>query len=192
MIGSDQPSYHTMARIKQASMSCGYRFKAVSWESKLDSLRLRLTNVGVAPLHRDAHVTAGADTAKVSLKGLLPGDTLEFKFRRGISAAYQVTPRIVCRHCVPGQSIQIEADLSEGTSVIAHAGRAGDVQWRQSPAGWSYRTTNRVFVAVNGLDGRLLWRGALPSTSGRWAPAPFGSQGIANRFVVAEETRASR
>ena len=190
MIGSDQPSYHTMARIKQASMATGYRFKAVSWEAKSDSLRLRLTNTGVAPLYRDAYLVGdvglygGTDTSKISLRTLMPGDTMEFRFRRGISAAYNVYPGIVCKHCVPGQNIQIEADLSGGTGVIAQAGRTGDIQWRMGAAGWFYSSTKPAAVAVRGLDGRLVWRGVLASSSGQWSRAPFGNTGFAHRFVT--------
>ena len=76
IIGNDQAVYQTPKRIKQASMASGYLFKVVSFLSKQDSSVVTIKNVGVAPFYYDAYVTVNGVRSPVSLKLLLPGDSL--------------------------------------------------------------------------------------------------------------------
>jgi len=76
IIGNDQALYQTPARIKQASMAAGYLFKITSFLSKQDSSIVTVKNVGVAPLYYDAYVSVDGIRSTVSLKHLLPGDSI--------------------------------------------------------------------------------------------------------------------
>ena len=76
IIGNDQPEYQTASRIKQASMASGYMFKIVSFLSKQDSSVVTVKNVGVAPIYYDAYVTVDGVRSPVSLKFLVPGDSI--------------------------------------------------------------------------------------------------------------------
>ena len=76
IIGNDQALYQTPDRIKQASMAAGYLFKISSFLSKQDSSIVTVKNVGVAPFYYDAYVAVDGVRSAVSLKHLLPGDSL--------------------------------------------------------------------------------------------------------------------
>ena len=76
IIGNDQAIYQTPARIKQASMAAGYLFKITSFLSKQDSSIVTVKNVGVAPFYYDAYVSVDGIRSTVSLKYLLPGDSI--------------------------------------------------------------------------------------------------------------------
>ncbi len=76
IIGNDQVLYQTPARIKQASMATGYLFKITSFLSKQDSSIVTVKNVGVAPIYYNAYVAVNGIRSTVSLKHLLPGDSI--------------------------------------------------------------------------------------------------------------------
>ncbi len=76
IMGSGQPRYQTMERIKEASMASGYRFKLVSIRTKADSTLFEVTNRGVAPIYYDAFVAVDGVRSEQTLKLLSPGDTL--------------------------------------------------------------------------------------------------------------------
>jgi len=76
IIGNDQALYQTPERVKQASMAAGYLFKVTSFLSKQDSSVVNIKNVGVAPFYYDAFVTVDGVRSPVSLKQLLPGDSI--------------------------------------------------------------------------------------------------------------------
>lgn len=110
MIGNDQPRHSTVDRIKTAGMATGYRFRVTSAVQNGNSLKLTVSNQGVAPIYRDAFIAAGEKRSLTSLKGLLPGDSIDCT----ISAVNnndltQIT--IQCDAILPTQMIQFEADL---------------------------------------------------------------------------------
>ena len=82
ILGNDQPSYQTMDRIKEASMSMGYKFEIKDFRVK----------------------------GEYSLKNLMPGDEVWIHVKgEGVSA--QSVPTIECAHLVPGQKIEYKADI---------------------------------------------------------------------------------
>lgn len=108
MIGNDQPSYQTDARIRDAGMANGYRFRILSFQSKDSSSRVEVTNEGIAPLYYDAFVTVDGVRATDSLRGLLPGQTQLYTVAAGGDAP-ELT--IECDRLVSGQVIEFDADL---------------------------------------------------------------------------------
>ena len=81
--GNDQNNYQTLDRIKEASMNSGYKFKVVSFKTKLDSSIVEITNLGVAPIYIDAYVTVNGVRSVESLKLLLPDETRLFHISAG-------------------------------------------------------------------------------------------------------------
>lgn len=81
--GNDQPNYHPMDRIKEASMRSGYKFKLLSFQTKPDSSIIEVTNVGVAPIYIDAFMTVNGVRSTESLKLLLPDATKVFHIAAG-------------------------------------------------------------------------------------------------------------
>ena len=110
ILGNDQPGYQSMDRIKEASMSMGYRFAVKDYRQKGDEAAVLIANVGVAPIYRDAYVEVDGVKGEYSLKNLMPGDEVWIHFKgSGISA--RSVPEIVCDHLVPGQKIEYDADV---------------------------------------------------------------------------------
>lgn len=102
MIGNDQANYQTPARIKQASMASGYKFKIVSFKTKSDSSVVVVKNSGVAPFYYDAYITINGVRSPQSLKLLVPGESLECCVSAGGEDPFLT---IESDRLVPGQSI---------------------------------------------------------------------------------------
>ena len=110
MIGNDQPGYRSMADIAKAGMATGYRFKVTSATRAGATLRLNVTNEGVAPIYRDAFFAAGKTRSQQSLKGLLPGNTLECVIQN-VADTDAKNISIQSNAILRTQSIQFEANL---------------------------------------------------------------------------------
>jgi hypothetical protein len=110
ILGNDQPGYQTKERIKEASMSMGYKFEIKDFRVKGDEAAVLISNIGVAPIYRDAYVAVGGVKGDYSLKNLMPGDEVWIHVKgEGVSA--QAVPTIECDHLVPGQKIEYKADV---------------------------------------------------------------------------------
>jgi hypothetical protein len=116
MIGNDQPDYQTTARIKEASMASGYKFKIVSLKTTSDSSVFEILNYGVAPIYYDAYVAVDGIRSKESLKLLAPGETKTYSVSAGAENA-EIT--IECDRLVDGQEIQFYGtqELPEKPSI---------------------------------------------------------------------------
>ncbi|MGB7323854.1 MAG: DUF4832 domain-containing protein [Rubripirellula sp.] len=110
MIGNDQPKYQPMEQIAAASKATGYRFRVTSAQLSGKELQLNVTNDGAAPIYRDAFFAAGKHRSSTSLKGLLPGESLECVI---VDIADDALGKITIQSdaILPTQSIQFEADL---------------------------------------------------------------------------------
>lgn len=110
MIGNDQPEYRSMKEIAAAGMETGYRFRVKSAQVDGSSLRLKVTNDGVAPIYRDAYFAAGGKRSTTSLKGLLPNESLDCVIA---SVTDQDLKKITIESdaILPTQEIQFEANL---------------------------------------------------------------------------------
>jgi len=108
MIGNDQPQYQSNERIKQAGLSTGYRFKITAFQASSNQSRVRVRNMGVAPIYYDAFVTVNNVAATKSLKGLLPGASADYTISSGGSNPIL---SIEADRLVDGQRIEFEADL---------------------------------------------------------------------------------
>jgi hypothetical protein len=110
MIGNDQPKYRSMADIARAGMATGYRFKVTSATRTGDTLRLNVVNEGIAPIYRNAFFTAGNKRSQQSLKGLLPGSSLECVIKN-VRDADITSISIQSDAILKTQTIQFEANL---------------------------------------------------------------------------------
>jgi hypothetical protein len=108
MIGNDQPDYQSETRIKQAGMASGYRFRIDSFSASASHSRVRITNTGIAPIYRDAYAAVNGVRSPISLKGLLPGASLDLEMASGGAAPVL---SIECDHLVAGQKIEFAANL---------------------------------------------------------------------------------
>ena len=110
ILGNDQPSYQTMDRIKEASMSMGYKFEIKDFRVKDNEAAVLIENIGVAPIYRDAYVSVGGVKGSYSLKNLMPGEQKWIEIKgEGVSA--KAVPQIECAHLVPGQKIEYKANI---------------------------------------------------------------------------------
>ena len=110
IIGNDQPGKQTPERIAEAAMSMGYRFEIRDFQVKEGELAaVRIANVGVAPIYRDAFVEVEGVRGDLNLRTLMPGD--EAWVTVACKASKTSRPAIACDHLVSGQEIQYQADI---------------------------------------------------------------------------------
>ena len=109
IIGNDQPGKQTDSRIKEACMSMGYSFQVDDFRVKPgEGSAVKISNVGVAPIYRDAFVAVDGKRGEYSLKNLMPGESKWIKIDSpDVSEESKVS--IECDHLVPGQRIQFLA-----------------------------------------------------------------------------------
>ena len=110
IIGNDQPGKQTPERIAGAAMSMGYRFEIRDFQVKDGEMAaVRIANVGVAPIYRDAFVEVEGVRGDLNLRTLMPGD--EAWVTIPCKATMASRPTIACDHLVAGQEIQYQADI---------------------------------------------------------------------------------
>ena len=112
IIGNDQPGKQTGERLKEASMSMGYRFEIRDYyveEGKAASVLV--ANVGVAPIYRDAFVAVEGVRGDYNLRNLMPGQE-EMVTIPCEAVTTASVPTIECDHLVPGQKIEYQADIN--------------------------------------------------------------------------------
>jgi hypothetical protein len=103
MIGNDQPEFQSMQRIEQAGMAIGYRMQIRKRSFSGSQTRVTVVNSGIAPMYHDAFVTIGAQRAKESLQGLLPGEEKTFTIDQDQGSLSITSDRLV-----PGMKIPFE------------------------------------------------------------------------------------
>lgn len=108
MIGNDQPSYQSHQRIKQAGMANGYKFRITEFMSSADESRIRVENIGIAPIYYPAFVAVNGVRAGQSLHELMPGQSQIYTVAAGGS---EPMLSIESDRLVSGQRIQFDADL---------------------------------------------------------------------------------
>ena len=108
IIGDDQPRIQKSERIREASLSCGYRFRVDKFDASETESRIEISNTGIAPIYYDAFPTVNGVRSVESLKGLLPGQRRTFR----VSAGGE-NPKLTidCERLVKGQSIGFDANL---------------------------------------------------------------------------------
>ena len=112
IIGNDQPGKQTDARITEAAMSMGYRFQIDDFQVKPGTgAAVQISNVGAAPIYRDAWVAVDGIRGGLNLRTLMPGKKRWVTIPGAdISASSQLT--IECDHLVPGQKgIEFQAAI---------------------------------------------------------------------------------
>ena len=110
IIGNDQPGKQTPERIAEAAMSMGYRFEIRDFQVKEgEKAAVRIANVGVAPIYRDAFVQVEGIRGDLNLRTLMPGDEAWVLIPCPATTASR--PSIACDHLVSGQEIQYQADI---------------------------------------------------------------------------------
>ena len=113
MIANDATgSIHgSVDRFREAGIAVGYNFYVYNCRTNGSETRLVVTNQGVAPLYRDAYFQIGDAQSNVSLRGLLPGESLDIIIPAGTTDGKDIT--IVSPHILPTQKIEFEATTYE-------------------------------------------------------------------------------
>ncbi|MEP1490196.1 MAG: hypothetical protein ABJK28_17385 [Algibacter sp.] len=78
MIGNDQYSYQTTARIKEASLNTGYKFEVIKFEKSNGKSLITVKNVGTAPIYYDAFLSINDNKSSTSLKALMADEERVF------------------------------------------------------------------------------------------------------------------
>ena len=110
IIGNDQPNYQSWSRIREASLSMGYRFRIRDFRIKDGHAALLVANVGVAPIYRKAWLAVDGVRSDYNLQNLMPGKEIWVELEVPDLSGSSV-PSIECDHLVAGQKISFEADI---------------------------------------------------------------------------------
>lgn len=108
IIGDDQPRFQSPQRIRDAGMSCGYRFRISGFECNAKQSIVTIANTGIAPLYYDAFPAVNGVRSLETLKGLLPDQSRRFEIPSGGEAPILT---IESDRLVNGQRIEFDADL---------------------------------------------------------------------------------
>lgn len=115
MIANDATGgvHGTVERFREAGMAVGYHFEVLNCRTNGSETRFTVTNNGIAPIYRDAYFAIGNVQSTKSLRGLLPGQTLDIIIDAPLTA--DNTLKITSPHILPTQTIEYEAhyELSE-------------------------------------------------------------------------------
>ena len=111
IIGNDQPGYQSWDRIREASLSMGYKFCIRDYRIKGNKAALLVANIGVAPIYRKAYLAVGGVRSEYNLQNLMPNKEIWVEIEApGLSASS--VPTIECDHLVKGQKICFEANIT--------------------------------------------------------------------------------
>ncbi|MCB0497088.1 MAG: T9SS type A sorting domain-containing protein [Cyclobacteriaceae bacterium] len=80
---NDQNRYHSLKRIKEASMNSGYKFKLNSVKTKPGSTVIEIVNLGVAPIYTNAYLAVNGVRSTESLKLLAPDEPVSITIPEG-------------------------------------------------------------------------------------------------------------
>ena len=104
MIGNAQYKYHTLERIKEASLHTGYKFEVIKLEKSENKTILTVKNIGTAPIYYDAYFSINGNKSNESLKALIPNQEKVFT----INYMGNETLKIVCDRLLEGQTIDFK------------------------------------------------------------------------------------
>ena len=113
MLANNAPGskHATVDRFREAGIASGYKFRVSDCRTNGTDTRLVVTNQGVAPIYRDAYFAIGQHRSTMSLKGLLPQDTLKVTIPAGLSKAEDL--HITSPYILSTQEIEFAAQFIE-------------------------------------------------------------------------------
>ncbi len=104
MIGNAQYKYHTLERIKEASLHTGYKFEVTKLEKSDTQIFLTVKNIGTAPIYYDAYFSINGHKSRESLKTLIPNQEKIYT----INYTGNETLKITCERLLKGQTIDFK------------------------------------------------------------------------------------
>lgn len=107
---NDQNRYHSLERIKEASMNSGYKFKLNSVKTKPGSTIIEIVNLGVAPIYTDAYLAVNGIRSAESLKLLAPDEAKTITIPEGGEG---ISITIESDDILPSQKIEYFGTINE-------------------------------------------------------------------------------
>ena len=113
MLANNAPGskHATVDRFREAGIASGYKFRVSDCRTNGTETRLVVSNQGIAPIYRDAYFAIGQHRSTMSLKGLLPQDTLKVTIPAGLSKAENL--HITSPYILSTQEIEFAAQFIE-------------------------------------------------------------------------------
>ena len=91
-------------------MAMGYRFQIDDFRVNPGvSASVLISNVGIAPIYRDAFVSVEGVRGAFNLKYLMPGESTWIQIE--CASSENSRPAVECDHLVSGQSIEYQASV---------------------------------------------------------------------------------
>ncbi|NEW78369.1 MAG: DUF4832 domain-containing protein [Gelidibacter sp.] len=104
MIGNAQHKYHSVERIKEASLHTGYKFEVTKLDKTDTKIFLTVKNIGTAPIYYDAYFSINGNKSNESLKTLMPNQEKIYT----INYTGNETLKITCERLLEGQTIDFK------------------------------------------------------------------------------------
>lgn len=125
MIANDNPggknSWNNPTRFKECSMAAGYHFVVTDCRTDGTATKITVENKGAAPIYRDAYFAVGGVRSEQSLKGLLPGASLEVVVSAPLMTDSKGTlvnaPEIVSDYILDTQKIEYDSNVTTDIGV---------------------------------------------------------------------------
>lgn len=152
IIANDQYNYQTPARIEEAALAMGYKFKVTAYSSNGNTTKVVIENTGIAPLYFDAYPALGNVKSTTSLKGLLPNESRSF----AIATAINQKLTIACDKLVAGQAIEYQADLKGTVTGISSLEISANIYPNPSNDGIFHIKTPIASAQLLDAQGRLI------------------------------------
>ena len=112
---SGKNSYNNATRFKECSMATGYHFVVTKCLSDGSQTKITVENSGVAPLYRDAYFAIGSIRSAESLRGLLPGESIDVTIDAALECDNRgralSNPVIVSDYILDTQVIEYDCDI---------------------------------------------------------------------------------
>ncbi|PJB19108.1 MAG: DUF4832 domain-containing protein [Flavobacteriaceae bacterium CG_4_9_14_3_um_filter_33_16] len=104
MIGNAQYKYHTLERIKEASLHTGYKFEVTKIEKSNNKTFVTVKNIGTAPIYYDAYFSINGNKSNESLTAVIPNQEKIYT----INYSGNETLKITCERLLEGQTIDFK------------------------------------------------------------------------------------
>lgn len=109
-------------------MAAGYHFVVTDCRTDGTATKITVENKGVAPIYRDAYFAVGGVRSEQSLKGLLPGASLEVSVPAPLmtdgSGKLVNAPEIVSDYILDTQKIEYDSDVTTGIGIVETVGNS--------------------------------------------------------------------
>lgn len=160
VIGNDcvEGVYGTADRVKEASQNSGYQFTVTAFNVSETEAHVEVKNTGIAPCYFDVYPTVNGTRSDMSLKGLLPGESVTCDVAN-LSISQEETPvlTITGDKLYPNETVPYNANLT-ATSVQTVDVAGNDASFSIKGGRLTVHQSTPGEIVVTGANGCVIYR----------------------------------